>query len=89
MKRFADQYHNYRGVGIRQSWTGYVLEVMAGGPADRAGLRVDDRVMNSEILVRDGYSIGRRITLRIERNGVPMELPVQIGVVCFELGDAP
>lgn len=76
--------NHYRGIGVAISYSGYVREVVAGGPADMAGLKVGDRFMNDAMFIRDQYPIGKSLTLRIERDGRPMELPVKVDRVCYE-----
>ena len=73
----------YRGIGVIVGFTGLVEEVVERGPADRAGLKVGDRFFNEQLFIRDAYAIGHRLTLRIERGGSTMELPVTIGRVCY------
>lgn len=75
---------HYRGIGVVISWSGYVREVVAGGPADRAGLRAGDRFLNDSIFLRDQYPLNTALALRIERDGQPMNLPVRIDRICFD-----
>jgi len=79
---------HYRGIGAITSWSGYVREVVSGGPAEKAGLRVGDRFMNDAQFMRDFYPIGKQLSLRIERDGKSMDLPVQIDRICFDKGPA-
>lgn len=73
----------YRGIGVIVGFSGLVEEVVERGPADRAGLKVGDRFFNEQIFIRDRYAIGHALTLRVERDGREMELPVTIGRVCY------
>lgn len=76
--------HSYHGIGVVLAFGSTVSEVVPGGPADTAGLRVGDELLNGEIFVRDAYAIGREFSLRITRRGDRMDLPVRIGKVCYD-----
>jgi hypothetical protein len=79
--------NTYYGVGAKTSISGRgttVLLVSPGGPADLAGLRVGDEWLNAAMFERDGYSPGRLLVLRVERDGRRFDLPVRIGRVCYE-----
>lgn len=58
----------YTGIGIFSAF-GAVGEVAPGGPADKAGLRIGDTIMNREILGPDRYPEGTHLTLEIAREG--------------------
>lgn len=73
--------HSYRGIGIKHFW-GPIQDIGAGSPAERAGLREGDLLMNDDILGPDRYPIGTRLVLRIERDGRTMDVPVTIGEIC-------
>jgi predicted metalloprotease with PDZ domain len=75
----------YRGVGLRGAWFNYIVrEVAPGGPAAKAGIQVDDEILNPDILGADRYVTGHVINLRVQRAGVIFEVPVTIGRVCAE-----
>jgi S1-C subfamily serine protease len=74
---------SYRGIGIRSN-DGTVTEVTAGSPADRAGLRRHDLILNFSELGQDRYMVGHKLTLRVRREGVVIHLPVVISRICFE-----
>jgi S1-C subfamily serine protease len=78
--------HSYRGIGVMVGFSGLVEEVVSGGPADHAGMRVGDRFLNDSTFLRDQYAVGRTLSLRIERDGQQLDLPVRIGKVCYEGG---
>jgi hypothetical protein len=76
--------NSYRGVGARTAKHGpTVIHVVPGGPAEKAGLREGDEFLNESMFVRDGYSLGRLMVLRISRDGQRLDLPVTIGRICF------
>lgn len=77
--------NRYRGIGSEVSYSGRVSAVVPGGPADLAGMRVGDRFMNQEMFERDQYEIGRQLVLRLERDGVLIELPVRIDRICYDM----
>ncbi len=72
---------SYRGIGVRHFF-GPVVGVGQGTPAERAGLKEGDIIVNDEILGRDRYQTGQRLMLRIERDGVEFDMPVTIGEIC-------
>lgn len=75
---------SYRGIGVVVGMAGALSEVVPGGPADRAGALVGDVLLNESVFVRDGYSVGRELPLRLERDGRRMDLSVRVGKVCYE-----
>jgi hypothetical protein len=75
---------SYRGIGIRHWPNGEVVEVVAGGPADKAGLQVGDYLLSDALLQRDQYELGHRLPIRVEREGKQLTLLVYIGVICYE-----
>lgn len=77
--------HFYTGVGMLHSHrSGRILSTVSGGPAEKAGLRAEDVILNPEILVRDGYSVGRVVVIQVLRDDVPMQFRVRIDKICFE-----
>ncbi len=78
----------YAGIGAIVSWSGYVREVVAGGPADDAGMRVGDKFLNEGLFGRDRYALELPMVLKVERDGQRLDLPVRIGRICFERGPA-
>lgn len=78
----------YRGIGAIVSWSGYVREVVSGGPADVAGLRVGDHFLNDSAFSRDFYPLETPKVLKVERDGQRLDLPVRIGRICFDKGPA-
>ena len=66
------------------AFSGYVLEVAPGSPADRAGLRVGDRWLNDDSFTRDGRAIGDSVVIKIERDGQRVDLPARVGRICYD-----
>lgn len=75
---------SYRGIGVVVEYSGRVSEVVTGGPADRAGMRVGDRFLNDGMFIRDQYPLGHELVLRLERDGQRIDMPVLVGRVCYE-----
>lgn len=71
----------YRGIGVRTNWgSGVVVEVAPGGPADRAGIRLDD------ILLTEGgfiLPLDTIVEVRIDRAGQVLTFKVKVSDVCF------
>jgi predicted metalloprotease with PDZ domain len=79
--------HSYIGIGVMvSSFGGLIVEVSPGGPADRAGMQIGDRFLNDAMFIRDQYEAGRELTLRMERDGQRIDLPVRVGRVCYDEG---
>jgi predicted metalloprotease with PDZ domain len=76
--------HSYRGIGIRTSDGALIESVSQGGPADKAGLKAGDRIVNAQILMADRYMVGHRLTLRVSREGREFAVEVVIGRICYE-----
>jgi hypothetical protein len=74
---------SYRGIGIL-SMDGTISNVSPGSPADRAGLRRHDFILNFSDLGQDRYMVGHKLTLRVRREGVVIHVPVVISRICFE-----
>jgi len=76
--------HSFRGIGILHWQSGLITDVVAGGPADRAGAQIGDYLLNDAVFSRDGYPLGHRLPLRVERDGKQLNLIVYVGRVCYE-----
>lgn len=75
---------SYRGIGVKRYWAGEVFEVGPGTPAERAGIRVGDTLLNDDEFVRDSVPVGTRMTARVLRDGIELVLPIVIGDICTE-----
>jgi serine protease Do len=77
-------------LGLQGKGGAYITEVTAGGPADRAGLKVGDIVMKlNGVAVKDNTDLTRRVALAragdvlrldVLRGGKPVSLEVRSGV---------
>jgi C-terminal processing protease CtpA/Prc len=74
----------YAGLGFTHSWSGvYVQSVASGGPADLAGLRVGDLVLNLESLPR-WSAAGHLVSLLVRRDGREFRITAETAMICFE-----
>jgi hypothetical protein len=73
----------FRGVGLMHNGI-RVQSLAPGGPADRAGLKVGDVILNAEVLGQDRYMVGHRLTLKVSRDGRHFAVDVVVGRICFE-----
>lgn len=81
---------SYRGIGIRSEFTpldeeGFirsVIEISPGGPADRAGIRLGDQILNDHELGADRHPVGHRIVLQVLRDGIQLRIPVVTSHIC-------
>jgi len=69
----------YTGIGLRAALNGTILEVASGGPADKAGIRAGDVLLNGEAVEPDQYEAGTPITLRYLRE--EREMPPVVAVI--------
>lgn len=88
---------NFQGIGVEfsiYSDTVNVLHVIAGGPGEKAGLRIGDRIIrvNDSILTGKGYNTeeikkfirgpgGTKAILQIIRNNQPLNISVTRGTI--------
>ena len=78
----------YTGIGATVNRAGYIIELAPGGPAEQAGLRSGDAILNLEDLPIDTYPAGQSVGLRLLRDGAEAAAVVRIGAICDE-PDAP
>jgi S1-C subfamily serine protease len=74
----------YTGIGATVNRAGFVIELAPGGPAQRAGLRPGDAILNLEDLPIDVYPAGHAVGLRLLRDGAEAAATVRIGAICDE-----
>lgn len=80
----------YTGIGVRSWLNGAIVEVAPGGPADKAGLRAGDTLLNLDATEPDQHKPGTRITLRFLRDEREMPPVVAvIGEICNEQARPP
>lgn len=76
--------HYYAGIGIRFSWLlREVIDVAPGGPADRAGVRVGDILINDPY--NDRETIGETRTYTIKRGDQVINITMVTEKICGEL----
>jgi S1-C subfamily serine protease len=63
---------------------GFIIELAPDGPAQQAGLRPGDAILNLEDLPIDTYPAGHPVGLRILRDGAEMAATVRIDAICDE-----
>jgi hypothetical protein len=69
----------YTGIGVRSWVNGAILEVATGGPADKAGIRAGDTLLNLDVTEPDQHKPGTPVTLRILRD--EREMPPVVAVI--------
>lgn len=75
----------YTGVGLESSYSsGRISGLAPGGPAQRAGAQLGDRLLNDAVFSRNQHEVGKKMTLRLEREGRRIDLPVVIDRICVE-----
>ena len=74
----------YTGIGATVNRAGFIIELAPGGPAQLAGLRPGDAILNLEDLPIDTYPAGQPIGLRLLRDGAEAAAVVRIGAICDE-----
>ena len=63
---------------------GFIVELAPEGPAQRAGLRPGDAILNIEDLPINTYPSGHPVGLRFLRDGTEMATTVRIDAICDE-----
>lgn len=74
----------YTGIGARVNGAGFVIDLAPGGPAERAGLRPGDAILNLEDLPIDVYPAGQPVGVRLLRDGLETAAIVRIAAICNE-----
>ena len=74
----------YTGIGATVNRAGFIIELAPRGPAEHAGLRPGDAILNLEDLPIDAYPAGQAVALRLLRDGVQAAAIVRIGAICDE-----
>lgn len=74
----------YTGIGATVNRAGFIIELAPGGPAEQAGLRPGDAILNLEDLPIDAYPAGQPVRLRLLRDGAEAAAIVLIGAICDE-----
>ena len=74
----------YTGIGATVNSSGFIVELAPGGPAQTAGLRPGDAILNLEDLPVDAYPAGHAVGLRLLREGAEAAAVVRIGAICDE-----
>jgi len=74
----------YTGIGATVNSSGFIVELAPGGPAQTAGLRPGDAILNLEDFPVDTYPAGHAVGLRLLREGAEAAAVVRIGAICDE-----
>jgi S1-C subfamily serine protease len=74
----------YTGIGVRVNAAGFVVDLAPRGPAERAGLRPGDAILNLDDLPIDVYPVGHTVALRLLRDGAETKAVVRIDAICNE-----
>ncbi|HEY3635631.1 MAG TPA: hypothetical protein VGK95_11310 [Caldimonas sp.] len=74
----------YTGIGARVNAAGFIIDLAPRGPAERAGLRPGDAILNLVDLPIDVYPVGHTVALRLLRDGLETSALVRIGAICNE-----
>ncbi len=74
----------YTGIGATVNSAGFIVELAPGGPAERAGVRPGDAILNLADLPIDAYPAGQPVALRLLRDGAEAATVVLIGAICDE-----
>jgi hypothetical protein len=75
---------SYVGIGIvAGSYTGMVLFVAPGAPADRAGIHAGEQIVNAEILGANLYQVGTPLELQVANTaGVRRVVVLKVEKIC-------
>jgi hypothetical protein len=86
---FAADDSGYLGIKVCDHPNLVITEILPGGPAEQAGLRVGDRILavGSESNVGDirddlrDFGPGNPVLLRVKRDGKEMEIPIMLAAL--------
>jgi S1-C subfamily serine protease len=74
----------YTGIGASVNQAGFIVDLAVGGPAEQAGLRPGDAILNLEDLPINVYAVGHPVSLKLLREGRQVEATVRIDAICNE-----
>jgi len=75
----------YTGIGAAVNAAGFVVDLAADGPAERAGLVAGDAILNVDSLPPNTFEPGHVVALRVLREGVELAMAVDVGPICNEV----
>ena len=74
----------YIGIGITHEFiSSKISRVVPNGPADKAGLKVGDAMLNSNLNIKDTFPIGTSVNIVILRNGITTVVPIKVDKICI------
>lgn len=74
---------HYIGIGITYSYlSNTISDIAPGGPADRAGIKVGDRLADPSMRIRNQYPIGTSINVAIIKDGRTVNISVKVDKIC-------
>lgn len=73
----------YVGLGLMHGRDGEVLEVATNGPADQAGIRPGDVLVNHYHIYPDAKPEGEIVRVEFTRGGVHHMRMVRVGRICY------
>jgi C-terminal processing protease CtpA/Prc len=79
----------YTGIGITTSWSDHITYVAPGGPADIAGIRKGDQLLDPAQRIRDKFKEGTLITVTVIRDGITKDITVRIDKICMTEMETP
>lgn len=78
----------YTGIGARVNGAGFIVDLAAGGPAERAGLLIGDIIVRAaegaaanlrELRQALAAHVGKTVALAVLRGGAPLALQASVG----------
>lgn len=76
--------YHYDGVGILVGSDGRILDVGPNTPAESAGLKEGDYLVDFNQLFPNRYQVGTVLNVLVRRDGVVINIPIHIGRICSE-----
>lgn len=72
----------YTGIGLLTNIADSVVSIAKGGPADQAGFKLDDILIERQALEPDLHAEGVKLTVPVMRKGHRLDIPVTVGKIC-------
>lgn len=79
----------FKGIGLHTSWGGLIFEVARGSPAEAAGIRAGDSMVDPSQLDPDAMKVGQVVVIGIERRGTVMNINVVVDDICNDKETTP
>jgi predicted metalloprotease with PDZ domain len=74
----------YTGIGITTNVLNIITVIAPGGPADKAGLKVGDTIINRGEFKANMFKVGDKLEIKVERYDKQFTTTTVIEKICYE-----